>query len=111
MKEETMMRIFTTAAILAVAITGTTDAASTFRGVARHMASGSVALTDQPVRLVGERRGRCLLILSGWAIEADPEVIFGSGSVNIGDANVTADGTTGGFVPPTPGAARASNRG
>jgi hypothetical protein len=49
------------------------------------------------------RRGRCVLILSGWAIEADPEAIFGSGSVNIGDANVTADGATGGFVPPTPG--------
>jgi hypothetical protein len=45
------------------------------------------------------------LILSGWSIDRDdpdsPNII-GSGSVNIGDANVTADGT-GGFVPPVAG--------
>jgi hypothetical protein len=94
--------VLTTVAAIASIAGGSADAASNCRDVARHMESGSVALTDEPVQIVPERRGRCVLILSGWAIEADAESIFGSGSVNIGDANVTADGATGGFVPPTP---------
>jgi hypothetical protein len=59
--------------------------------------SGSVLLGAEPVRLVRARPGCCLLILSGWSIDRDdpdsPNIV-GSGSVNVGDADVTADGTS-----------------
>ena len=96
------MNTLTIAAATVAAITfGATaaDAASTCQGVARHMQSGSVLLGSEPLQIVPARRGRCLLILSGWSNEAnDPPETGGSAGVNIGDANVDSSGT-GGFVP------------
>jgi hypothetical protein len=73
------------AAILATTIGATTpaEAASTCRGLARHMESGSVALPREPVLIVPERRGRCVLILSGWGIQADSEHLFGSAASRV----------------------------
>jgi hypothetical protein len=90
-----MNRTIASAAIIATAIgaTATAEAASTCRDVARHMESGSVALPREPVLIVPARRGRCVLILSGWGIQPDSEHLFGSGSVNIGDANIDSGGT------------------
>jgi hypothetical protein len=94
------IRTFTIAALCAAVLAG--PAASARKapppcdGPANFLESGSALLLDTtPVMIVAARPGRCLLILSGWDIEAD-----GSGSVNIGDADVTSSGT-GGFVPPT----------
>ena len=93
------IRTFTIAALCAAVLAGPASARkapSPCDGPANFLESGSALLLDTtPVMIVAARPGRCLLILSGWDIEAD-----GSGSVNIGDADVTSSGT-GGFVPPT----------
>jgi hypothetical protein len=99
-----MMKLFASAAFAAAITVGAgipAEAASTCKGVARHMASGSVVVDGaEPVRIVPARRGRCLLILSGWTLEQNsPPEAGASAGVNIGDENVTADGATGGFVP------------